>query len=210
MDPDTPKQFLLLAGKPVLMHSLIAFHSAVPEALMVVALAAKEFIRWEVLQKEYGFNIPHQVVAGGETRFHSVKNALQTLPGEGIAAIHDAARPLLSVELIKRCFLQAESDGNAVSAIPVNESMRQTVPGGNRRVERKEFFLIQTPQVFPLADLHATFGQEYRQEFTDEATVVESAGIKIHLVEGETRNIKITGPDDLVVAQALMSRPFQR
>jgi 2-C-methyl-D-erythritol 4-phosphate cytidylyltransferase len=210
MGSEIPKQFLPLAGLPVLMHAILAFHNAVPDAAITVALPKTEFVRWKELQTVHGFNIPHTVVAGGATRFHSVKNALTTLPGEGIVAIHDGVRPLVSIELIHSAFREAEISGNAVPAVPVSESMRLLDETGNRPVDRSGYRLIQTPQVFRLADARHAFLQDYLPGFTDDATVLESSGIRINLIEGETRNIKITGPDDMAAAQALMIRPFQR
>jgi 2-C-methyl-D-erythritol 4-phosphate cytidylyltransferase len=210
MGSEVPKQFLPLDGKPVLMHSLLAFYYAIADAAITVALPAAEFARWEELKKEHGFSVPHKVISGGETRFHSVKNALEILPPEGIVAIHDGARPLVSVALIRRTFHEAETSGNAVPGVAVSESMRLRYDTGNRPADRSVFRLIQTPQVFRLADAHPAYLQDYRPEFTDDATVLESAGMRINLIEGETRNLKITGPDDLAMAQALISRPFHR
>lgn len=210
MGSKIPKQFLLLEGRPVLMHTLQVFSIACPDAGITLVLPATEADRWATLSKEYGFTIPHRVVAGGETRFQSVKNALAVLPAEGMVAIHDGVRPLVSAELISLLFREADSYGNAVPAIPVSESMRKKGADRNLPVDRSSHYLVQTPQVFRLADVQKAFRQEFCKEFTDDATVLESAGTTIHLVEGETRNIKITGPDDLLIAQALIRRPFQR
>ena len=210
MGSDIPKQFLLLDGKPVLMHTIRAFGLAVPEASIVVAIPASFFDRWEELRVGYGPDLAHQVVAGGETRFHSVKNALLTLPNEGLVAVHDGARPLVSSELIVRSFASAELADNAVPTVPVRESLREKMIGGNRPVDRSLFRLVQTPQVFQLADLQSAYRQPYRPEFTDDATVMESAGFSINLIDGETWNLKITTPEDMVIAQALMTRSFQR
>jgi 2-C-methyl-D-erythritol 4-phosphate cytidylyltransferase len=210
MGSDVPKQFLLLAGEPLLMHTIRAFQQACPDAAVIVPLPADQITRWEELQKGHGFDVPHQVVAGGATRFHSVKNALSVLPADGIVAIHDGARPLVSSGLIRKAFAEAEAAGNAVPAVAVSESMRETKEGRNIPVDRSVYRLIQTPQVFLLSDAIPAYQQEYRPEFTDDATVMESAGYAIHLIEGETGNIKITCPEDMVIAQALMTRPFQR
>ena len=210
MGSEVPKQFLLLESLPVLMHCINAFHEAVPEASITIALPAKEFDRWSTLLKAFAFDIDHTVVAGGETRFHSVRNALSVLPSEGLVAIHDGARPLVSPALIQRCFAGAQTSGNAVPAIPVSESMRETDGTTNRPADRAAYRLIQTPQVFRLDEIKKAYRQEYADAFTDDATVLESAGHRIRLVEGEPRNIKITGPEDMAVAQALISLPFQR
>jgi 2-C-methyl-D-erythritol 4-phosphate cytidylyltransferase len=210
MDSEVPKQFLLLAGKPLLMRAIRAFHETFPDAGIVVPLPQLQLSRWNELQKEYGFTIPHRLVAGGETRFHSVKNAISVLPDDGIVAIHDAARPLVSADLIRRAFMTAEDSGNAIPVVSVQESMREMKNGRSIPVDRSAFRLIQTPQVFLLADARPAYLQEYQPEFTDDATVMESAGFNIHFIEGETGNIKITFPDDMTIAQALMTRPFQR
>lgn len=210
MGSAVPKQFLLLAGEPLLMHTIRAFQQACPDAAIIVPLPAGEFARWEELRQGHGFGIPHQVVTGGPTRFQSVKNALSVLPDDGVVAIHDGARPLVSSGLILRAFAAAEANGNAVPAIPVRESMRETKEGKSHPVDRSGYRLIQTPQVFLLADAKPAYLREYRREFTDDATVMESAGFEIYLIDGETGNIKITNPEDMLIAQALMTRPFQR
>ena len=210
MGSDLPKQFHLLEGKPLLMHTILAFHQACPDASIVVPLPADQFSLWDELRKEHGFEIPLQVVAGGQTRFHSVKNALKILPAEGIVAIHDGARPLVSSNLILRAFEGANSDGNAVPAVYLRDSLRKIEGEKAVPVNRSFYLMIQTPQVFRLEEAHSAYQQEYRAEFTDDATVMESAGHTIHLIEGEPVNIKITCPEDMAIAQALMTRPFHR
>jgi len=210
MGSEVPKQFLLLDGKPVLMHTILAFRQALPDVSIIVPIPADQFTCWQELQRTHAFNVPHLVVTGGETRFHSVKNAMLVLPDEGIVAIHDGVRPLVSTNLILRAFAVAEQAGNAVPAVAVQESMREKFEGKNRPVDRSSFCLIQTPQVFLLADARSAYRQEYRPEFTDDAAVMESAGSTIQLIEGEAWNIKITSPGDMAIAHALMTRPFQR
>lgn len=210
MGSEIPKQFLLLDDRPVLIHTLSVFYTAIPEASVVIALPENTMSRWTDLLKTHHCRIPHRLVPGGETRFHSVRNALDTLPDDGIVAIHDGARPLVSAALIRKAFEEAERAGNAVPVTPVNESMRFTEGEGNRPVDRSAYHLVQTPQVFRLSEAHAAFRQEYRPGFTDDATVLESSGVRIHLIEGDPSNIKITEPGDLFLAHALMSRPFHR
>ena len=208
MGSDVPKQFMPLAEEPLLMHTIRAFAVACPDALIVVPLPEGHIHRWEELIREYGFIVPHRIVPGGATRFHSVLNGLAELPSDGLVAIHDGARPLVSNDLILRSFREAEINGNAVPALPVSESMRQLTDGGNQPVDRTSFRLVQTPQVFLLKDIHRAYQQSYRPEFTDDATVMEAAGFRIHLIDGDPENIKITCPKDLIIAQALMTRPF--
>lgn len=210
MGSPVPKQFLPLDGKPVLMHVLETFHRAIPEAPITVALPAVEMERWKILQQEFACSVPHRTVPGGETRFHSVSNALETLPQSGLVAIHDGVRPLVSVALILKIFEEAERQGNAVPVIPVTESLRSVDPSGNRPADRSGFRIVQTPQAFRLDEIRQAYRQAYRPGFTDDATVAEAAGFRIFLTDGEPVNIKITGPDDLLTAQALIRRPFQR
>jgi len=208
MGSDVPKQFMLLAEEPMLMHTIRAFAVTCPDASMVVPLPERQIRRWEELIREYGFTVPHRIVSGGATRFHSVLNGLSELPSDGLVAIHDGARPLVSKDLIIRSFREAETHGNAVPALPVTESIRQLTDGGNQPVDRTSFRLVQTPQVFLLKEIQQAYQQPYRPEFTDDATVMEAAGFCIHLIDGEPENIKITCPKDLIIAQALMTRPF--
>ena len=169
-----------------------------------------EVIRWHQLLREFGCTIHHAVIHGGKTRFHSVQNALATLEGEGLVAIHDGARPLVSESLIRRAFVAAENLGNAVPAIPLNESVRMVEEDSNIPADRSAFRIIQTPQVFRLSQVKKAYEQRYRKAFTDDATVLEATGEKINLIEGDPANIKVTRPEDLVIAQALITRPFQR
>jgi 2-C-methyl-D-erythritol 4-phosphate cytidylyltransferase len=210
MGSQIPKQFLLLGNKPILIHTLDAFHTSEPDATIVIVLPQGEQSRWTQLLKDHHCTIPHAVVDGGVTRFHSVQNALAALPSEGVVAIHDGARPLVTSALIARAFQEAEREGNAVPAVPVCESMRLEDQDGNHPVDRSAYRLVQTPQVFLLSGIKPAYGQDYMPGFTDDATVMETYGMRIHLIEGDPTNIKITGSGDLAVAQALMNLPFQR
>jgi 2-C-methyl-D-erythritol 4-phosphate cytidylyltransferase len=200
----TPKQFLLLCGKPMLMHSLEAFDRAFPGMALVVALPENCFDLWNRLCTQFDFSLPHQLTAGGETRFHSVKNALAYLDGEGLVAIHDGARPLVSETLIRQCFLEAAAHGNAVPVIALTDSVRQISGETNQSVDRTLFRIVQTPQVFRADLIKNAYQQEYREQFTDDAMVIESMGESIHLADGDPVNIKITHPSDLAAAEALL------
>lgn len=204
MNSITPKQFLLLGGKPLLMHSLSAFPSAYPDISLVLALPADQFSRWQELCDQYDFSIPHQVVAGGETRFHSVQNALPVITGEGLVAIHDGARPLVTRALIRKVFAAAEQSGNCIPVISLNESLRIISGTASHAVDRNTCRIVQTPQVFHTTILKNAYLQPFREQFTDDATVVESIGETIYLVDGDPANLKITNPDDLAAAEILI------
>ncbi len=209
MDAGIPKQFLLLGGIPLLMHSMNSFHLAYPDISLTIALPAGQFSRWSQLCAEHNFVLTHQVVEGGKTRFHSVKNALSCLDGDGLVAVHDGARPLITASLIRNAFLTAEQLGNCIPVIPLNESLRR-VSGNTDRlvshaVDRLEYRVVQTPQVFHAATLQKAYEQEYRDSFTDDAMVAESFGETIHLIEGDPVNLKITHPSDLAAAANFFS-----
>jgi 2-C-methyl-D-erythritol 4-phosphate cytidylyltransferase len=155
---------------------------------------------------EHAFSVPHTVVDGGEERFHSVKSALQTIENtNAVVAIHDGVRPFVSNETLQRCFEAAESIGNGVPVITVNDSIREVMGVQNCAVDRSKFRIVQTPQCFRMSLLSEAFSQEYTSAFTDDASVVESAGYSIHLVEGNRENVKITTPEDLRWAEWMIS-----
>jgi len=204
MKAGIPKQFLLLGCRPLLMYSVDAFYHAVPGISIILTLPRQYIKAWNILCSDYSFSTPCRVVEGGETRFHSVKNGLDAAPEEGLVAIHDGVRPLVSAELIMRSFDAAEQFGNSIPAIPVIESLRILENGGSHPLERKNYRIIQTPQVFGVTSLRDAYKQPYREAFTDDATVFEGTGATIHLIEGDTENIKITTPDDLIIAECLL------
>jgi 2-C-methyl-D-erythritol 4-phosphate cytidylyltransferase len=204
MNAGIPKQFLLLAGKPLLMHSIGAFSLAFPDISMVLVLPPGQFTSWQKLCDQYSFKQPHQLVVGGETRFHSVKNALSVIDGDGLVAIHDGARPLVSESLIRSAFLTAGQMGNAIPVINLNESVRILSGDTNLAVNREVYRVVQTPQVFHAATIKNAYEQEFRECFTDDATVAESMGEIIHLIDGDPVNIKITHPYDLAAAEVLL------
>jgi 2-C-methyl-D-erythritol 4-phosphate cytidylyltransferase len=200
-----PKQFLLLQGKPVLYHTISAFYQADPQTEIIVVLPRDQFAYWNSLIGDLPV-ISHRLVEGGNSRFHSSGNAIQTIEDDGLVAIHDGVRPLIDPELITKGFQSAIENGNAVLAVTSKDSVR-ILSADNLRYEhlnRESIRLIQTPQIFALRDLNEAFKQAYSEEFTDDARVVESIGIKINLVEGSYKNIKITTPEDLLLAEVLM------
>jgi 2-C-methyl-D-erythritol 4-phosphate cytidylyltransferase len=205
MGSDVPKQFMELAGLPVIMHSMQAFYNFSPEINIIVVIPQAHMSAWNSMTLKYKLKIKHSIVFGGETRFHSVQNGLGLVPFDSFVAVHDAARPLLRDDLIERCFETAFLKGNAVPTISVSDSMREILKEENRAVDRSKFCRVQTPQVFNGNILKQAYEQDYKPLFTDDASVVESAGHKIHLVDGEQRNIKITTAVDMVVAETLLN-----
>lgn len=201
---ETPKQFQLIAGQPVLMHTIEAFYHYNHEIAIVVVLPEGFVDHWKELCREYSFSIPHNITVGGETRFHSVHNGLNLIPREGLVAIHDAARPIITKELIERCFAACSTERCGV--IPVvreTASVRVlTEGGGSWMLDREKLRLVQTPQIFPSdALMDAYNATQYDTSFTDDASVAEKHGLPIRLVEGEEFNIKITTPFDFLIAE---------
>jgi 2-C-methyl-D-erythritol 4-phosphate cytidylyltransferase len=206
MQQDIPKQFLLVAGKPVLMHTLEAFYQSEPRPEIIVVLNVDYHEYWEKLCKTHQFSIPHTLVKAGQERFFSVKNGLKLVKGKALVAIHDAVRPSIKKEKIEEAFSYAEVNGNAVLAIQSKDSVRLSDTKGNKALERDLVYLIQTPQIFTNNVLQKAYQQEFRTSFTDDASVVEHAGVAIHLVEGDPKNIKITYPEDLALAEVFLKQ----
>jgi 2-C-methyl-D-erythritol 4-phosphate cytidylyltransferase len=205
MQSSVPKQFLLLQGKPILYHTLAAFYRADAATEIILVLPAEQFDYWGSLIEGLPV-IPHQLVAGGNSRFQSSQNAIQSLHEVGMVAIHDGVRPLIDPELINSSFQAAFEKGNSVLAVASKDSVRfyNAEKDGFEHLNREAIRLIQTPQIFSLKDLKEAFKQEYSADFTDDARVVEALGIKINLVDGSYQNIKITTPEDLLLAEVLM------
>ncbi len=201
-----PKQFLLLQGKPMLLHSMERFSFTCRGIDLIVVLPEQHFKTWESLCEQYHVDLPHRVAPGGVTRFDSVKNGLDLIVDEGLVAVHDAARPLVSESLIRAAFDCAIKLGNGVPAIPVQESMRKMEHDLSSPVDRNLYRLIQTPQIFTSGSLKSAYRQPYREQFTDDATVVECLGEKINLIPGDYNNIKITNREDMEIAGFLMGR----
>lgn len=200
-----PKQFLLINGKPLLMYTIEAFHLADKSIRVILVLPRTQQLYWKSLCEQYHFTIEHEVTDGGETRFQSVKNGLALTLPEGIIGVHDGVRPLVSKEVICRCFNEVAKFKAVVPVIDMVESVRQITPiGGNISVDRCDYKLVQTPQVFDASLLHRAYGQTYSPLFTDDASVVEALGAEIHLTAGNRENIKITTRFDMSVANALL------
>ncbi len=206
MNSGVPKQFLLLGSRPLLMYSLEAFYLSNPEIRIIVALPEGHMHTWNSLCREYRFKVPHSTVSGGETRFHSVRNALSIVEDAGLVAIHDGARPLVTAGLISRTFETAGQLGNCVPVLTISESLRIVENDITRPVNRHDYRIVQTPQVFRIAEIQSGYRQDYRPTFTDDATVLESTGKTIHLVDGEPTNIKVTHSNDLFMAEFLLEK----
>jgi 2-C-methyl-D-erythritol 4-phosphate cytidylyltransferase len=206
MGSEVPKQFLPIGGKPVLMRTIERFHEY-DEALRIILVLPKEQQDyWHRLCKEYSFTIEHHVVDGGESRFQSSKNGLFAIPrdAEGAVGIHDGVRPFVSVEVIRKCFQKAHECKAAIPVLPVNDTLRLIdKQGGGKNVLRSKYRIVQTPQVFDIQLLKKAYCQPYREQFTDDASVVEAYGQKVEMVEGNRENIKITTPFDLKIAETL-------
>lgn len=205
MNSATPKQFMEINRKPLLMHTFNAFLKAGPDFEFILVLPENEIEGWRLLCTKHSFNIKHSVVAGGKTRFHSVKNGLKTINDDGIVFIHDGVRPLVSKQTIENCYQTALKKGNALPVIAPSESVREVFNGQNRAVDRSRYFLVQTPQTFRIQLIKKAFEQDYSPKFTDDASVLENTGIPIHLVEGNRENIKITFSEDLTVARTWLA-----
>ena len=202
-----PKQFLELAGRPVLMHTLEAFDRWDASARLIVVLPEDQIDTWKRLCQAHVFGRIHRVVAGGETRFHSVRNGLGAVASNGLIAVHDGVRPLVAPSVIAACFAAAADGGAAVPVVPVVESVREVdADGGSRPVDRTRLRVVQTPQVFRADVLRAAYCLPYDPRFTDDASVVEASGVAVRLVLGNRENIKLTTPMDLLLAEQLMRR----
>ncbi len=204
---ELPKQFLPLEGKALLMHTIERFHKA--GATIVVVLPAEHQEMWMSMCKECNFPITHIIANGGSTRFESVRNglaAIEDLEPDDLVAVHDGVRPLVSVEMIDRCYNTAQETGSAIPVVNPNDSIRQVMDDGtSRQLLRSSLRAVQTPQTFIAEWLKGAYDVEESPLFTDDASVVEAAGHQVTLVDGETTNIKITTPIDMIVAKALVA-----
>ncbi|MFN0254222.1 2-C-methyl-D-erythritol 4-phosphate cytidylyltransferase [Pedobacter ureilyticus] len=199
------KQFLLLNNKPVMMHTLQAFYLSEVQPEIIVVLAKDDHEYWKDLCFKYNFDIPHTLVEGGKERFHSVRNGLMTIKEDGVVAIHDAVRPVVTSSLITQTFRDALEAGNAIPCIKPSDSVRKLQDdGGSKIINRDKLVLIQTPQTFDLGQLRIAYQQRFSNKFTDDASVVEAAGFPINLIEGNRNNIKVTYPEDLELASFLL------
>lgn len=204
MGSDLPKQFMLLNERPLLYYPINTFLTTFPDLEVILVLPIDHVDKGQEIIDAYFDKDRIQIIEGGETRFQSVKNGLQLVKEESIVFVHDAVRCLVTKDLINRCYQTALETGSAVPAIASKDSVRLVHEEGNDPIDRTKVMLIQTPQTFHSKILLSAFQIDYKDKFTDEATVVEAFGLKISLVEGEENNMKITQPLDLQIAERLM------
>ncbi len=205
MQSETPKQFMLLAGKPVLMRSLEAFYNYSQVIEIIVVLPQEQIQYWIALCREHNFTINHIVVAGGTERFYSVQAGLACVESEGFVAIHDGVRPLVSPDCIARGFACARGHGSAIPVVDSIDSLRIVHGKISKHIDRSTIKRVQTPQIFEVKKLKKAYEQPYSPLFTDDASVWESAGFSGVLFEGEERNIKITTPVDFSWGEFILS-----
>lgn len=206
MGAEVPKQFLPVGGVPVLMRTLNRFHDCRPDLSIILVLPHEQQEYWSLLCRQYHFDVPHRVVDGGATRFDSSRHGLDAIPDDcqGVVGIHDGVRPFVSAQVIDRCYDRARLCGAAIPVLPVTDTLRQIdSDSSGHNVQRSGYRIVQTPQVFDLQLLKRAFRQPYRDQFTDDASVVEALGSSVEMVEGNRENIKLTTPFDLKVAETL-------
>lgn len=205
MGSDIPKQFLPLGGKPIIMRTIERIKEADNNINIVLVLAKEHQDYWLLLCSEYSFSIEHKIVTGGEQRFNSVQNGLNSIEEDSIIGIHDGVRPLVDIDVVNNCFTHAQIFSNAVPVIKPVESLRLVKGGKNSYLDRDSIVLIQTPQCFESKLIKKAYSQPYNKSFTDDASVVESIGVEINLIEGNYENIKITNHSDLIIAETLFN-----
>lgn len=203
METNVPKQFLLLGGKPILMHTIEAFYNNGVNHIILV-LPQSQIAFWNQLCQTHQFTIQHQIVPGGASRFESVQNGLQYCNNDDLVAIHDGVRPFISKEIILNSFETAAQKGNAVAAVRLKDSIRKVELLSNKNVNRDNYYLIQTPQTFKAQLIKEAYAAQDHINFTDDASVLESNGHAINLIPGNYKNIKITTPEDLLVGEAFL------
>ncbi len=204
MGSNTPKQFLSLLDKPLLWYTLDSFLRSYPDLAIILVLPKEHIAAGEKIAAGFSGVERIKVTQGGATRFHSVKNGLQQVQEKSVVFVHDGVRCLVSVPLIHRCYKQAVEKGSAIPAITATDSIRIIKDNEHFAADRQQVRIVQTPQTFLSEVILPAFQQEYRSEFTDEATVVEASGVKVFLTEGEYDNIKITRPTDMIIAEKIL------
>lgn len=204
MGSDLPKQFLPIAGKPVLMHTLEAFYRFDEGINILLVLPTEQQAFWRELCHKHQFSIAHTIVDGGETRFHSVQNGLKYVES-GLVGVHDGVRPFVSQQVIERCYHLAAEKKAVIPVVDVVETVRHLTGRGSETVNRSDYKLVQTPQVFEVELLKQAYAQPYTPSFTDDASVVEAMGTPVYLAEGNRENIKITTPFDLKISSVLVN-----
>lgn len=203
-----PKQFLILNNAPILIHTIRRFFEYDNRIEIILVLPKAQIEYWKKLCENFDFNIKHKIVEGGSTRFYSVRNGLKLISENGLVAVHDGVRPLVSRDLINRCYIKAMEKGNAIPCIKVKDSLKVFDKNGCHSVDRDYYRAVQTPQVFYADMLKNAYSQSFSDNFTDDASVYESKGNKLYMVEGEETNIKITTQLDLKIAEILLNNKF--
>ncbi len=204
MGGDIPKQFLPIGGVPVLMRTMDAFYAYNQDIQIILVLPHDQQAFWLDLCRKHHFERPYRIADGGETRFHSVKNGLALVETPALVGVHDGVRPFVSSDVIRRCYAEASQKHAVVPCVNVVETLRHVQEERSVTVPRDEYRLVQTPQVFDATLLKKAYEQPYSPQFTDDASVVESMGMVVSLIEGNRENIKITTPFDLKIASALL------
>ncbi|GAB1451535.1 2-C-methyl-D-erythritol 4-phosphate cytidylyltransferase [Draconibacterium sp.] len=206
MKNNIAKQFIEINGRPILMHTIEAFYNFDPNFDFILVLPKDQLTLWNQLCEKHRFNVEHKIAFGGETRFQSVKNGLDLILGDGIVFIHDGVRPLVSAKTLQNCFEWALAKGNALPVVSVSESVRMVDGTDNFAVDRSKYFLVQTPQTFIVSLIKNAYQKAKSSSFTDDATVLESMGETIQMVDGNRENVKITYPEDLVYAEVFIGK----
>lgn len=209
MENSIPKQFMELNGRPVLMHTIEVFKQYDSQTEIILVLPQNQVKVWDELCENFSFEVICRIAFGGDNRFRSVQNGLDLISSEGIVFIHDGVRPLVSIQTIHNCFEMAKIWGNALPVIPVSESVRFVEGTGNKAVDRNKYRLVQTPQTFKTGLIQRAYQQAGSELFTDDASVLENMGESIQLVEGNRENIKITFPEDLIIAETFLRNSFE-
>ena len=204
MQSALPKQFIEVGGLPILMRTIKAFHQYSQDIDIILVIPSAQFALWHDLVDKHHFNLACQLVKGGETRFESVINGLRVIEDKGLVAIHDGVRPFITSKIIGQCYKSAEDYGSGVAAVIPKDSIREVTDATSNSLDRNNYRLMQTPQTFKLSIIKQAYMATDDLGFTDDASVVEHAGHKISLVEGDHRNIKITTHEDIKIAQALL------
>ncbi|MEZ4937803.1 MAG: 2-C-methyl-D-erythritol 4-phosphate cytidylyltransferase [Crocinitomicaceae bacterium] len=198
-----PKQFSNLNGKPILMHTIRRFYRIDPKFEIILTLPENHLQTWKELCLEHDFQIPHHTVNGGEERFHSVKNALNFSTGD-LIGVHDGVRPVISRKMVNHLYEEAAKKGAVVPVIEINQSLRKIKGNSSESVDRSEYRIVQTPQVFKSDILNKAYKNSYQKDITDDATLVERVGHKVYMIPGDINNIKITFPRDMLLAEELL------
>ncbi len=206
MESPIPKQFINLLGKPILQHTIEAFYAYNPQIKIIISLHPDYIDYWEKVSKTQNTTIDYAIVKGGETRFHSVKNALAEIKSDGIIAVHDAVRPLLNTPFLAKLFEDASKFESAIPVLPSKDSLRKINSKENISVPRAEYFSVQTPQLFQSKVLFKAYKQNFKDFFTDDASVVEQLGFSVHTSVGLEENIKITTPLDIKLAELILKK----